>query len=74
MATYIFTGMFCVHADSESEARDGLMELLAETVARENQDAFVLEEIEREQCAHTFKRDAEMINVCTKCGVEGEQN
>lgn len=49
MAAYIFTGMFCVHADNESEARDGLMELLAETVARENQDAFVLEEIEREQ-------------------------
>lgn len=49
MAAYVFTGMFCVHAESESEAREGLMELLAETVARENQDAFVLEEITEEQ-------------------------
>lgn len=45
MAAYVFTGMFCIHAETEDQARDGLMELLAETVARENQDAFTLEEI-----------------------------
>ena len=24
-----------------------------------------------EQCDHTFERDEVMINVCTKCGIEG---
>ena len=71
MAAYVFTGMFCIHADNETEARDGLMELLAETVARENQDAFVLEEIMRDDCPHRFKHNEEMILVCMDCGMEG---
>lgn len=45
MATYVFTGMFCVGAETEEEARDGLMELIAEIAARDNDEAFVLEEI-----------------------------
>lgn len=28
----------------------------------------------QEQCDHTFERDEMMINVCTKCGIEGEQD
>ena len=27
-----------------------------------------------EQCDHTFEHDEAMINVCTKCGLEGEQD
>lgn len=45
MATYVFTGMFCVGAETYEEARDGLMELIAEIAARDNDEAFVLEEI-----------------------------
>ena len=29
--------------------------------------------IGREECDHVFERDEAMINVCTECGVEGEQ-
>jgi hypothetical protein len=47
--TYVFTGMFCVGAESEEQARDGLMELVAEIVARDNDEAFVLEEILTEE-------------------------
>lgn len=43
--TYVFTGMFCVSAETEDQARDGLMELVAGIVARDNDEAFVLEEI-----------------------------
>ena len=43
--TYVFTGMFCVSAETEEQARDGLMELVAEIVSRDNDEAFVLEEI-----------------------------
>lgn len=46
MATYVFTGMFCVGAETEDEARDGLMELMAEIVMRDDSEAFVLEEID----------------------------
>jgi hypothetical protein len=45
MATYVFTGMFCVGAESEEEARDGLMELIAEIVRSGDEAAFVLEEV-----------------------------
>jgi hypothetical protein len=45
MATYVFTGMFCVGAESEEEARDGLMELIAEIVRNDDEAAFVLEEV-----------------------------
>lgn len=45
MATYVFTGMFCVGAETEEQARDGLMELISEIVGRDNDEAFVLEEI-----------------------------
>ena len=47
--TYVFTGMFCVGAESEEQARDGLMELVAEIVAHDNDEAFVLEEILTEE-------------------------
>lgn len=30
--------------------------------------------VKQEQCDHTFERDEVMINVCTKCGIEGEQD
>lgn len=49
MATFVFTGMFCVGAETEEEARDGLMELLAEIVGRDNSEPFVLEEIIEEE-------------------------
>ena len=45
MATYVFSGMFCVGAETEDQARDGLLELLAEIVGRDNSEPFVLEEI-----------------------------
>ena len=51
MRTFVFTGMFCVGAESEDEARDGLMELLAEIVGRDNSEPFVLEEILEEEAA-----------------------
>jgi hypothetical protein len=47
--TYVFTGMFCIGAETEEEARDGLMELVAEIVARNNDETFVLEEIVTEE-------------------------
>jgi hypothetical protein len=37
--------MFCVGAESEEEARDGLMELIAEIVRSDGEAAFVLEEV-----------------------------
>ena len=43
--TYIFTGMFVISADTEDEARDGLLELLAYHVGRDNSEAYELEEI-----------------------------
>jgi hypothetical protein len=43
--TFVFSGMFCVGAETEEEARDGLMELMAEIVARNNDEAFGLDEI-----------------------------
>lgn len=49
MATYIFTGMFCVGAETEDQARDGLMELLNELVGRDDSDPFVLEEVIEEE-------------------------
>jgi hypothetical protein len=49
--TYVFTGIFCVGAETEEEARDGLMELMAEIVGRDNDEAFVLEEIIEEEHA-----------------------
>ena len=45
MATYVFTGMFCVGAETEEQARDGLMELIAEIVRHDNDETFVLEEV-----------------------------
>ena len=44
--TYYFTGMFAISADSEDEARDGLLELLAYHVGRDDSEAFTLEEVE----------------------------
>ena len=46
---YVFTGMFYIGAETEEEARDGLMELVAEIVARNNDETFVLEEIVTEE-------------------------
>lgn len=45
MAAYIFTGMFTVHAESEDQARDGLMELMNELVGKDDSEPFILEEI-----------------------------
>ena len=54
MATYVFTGMFHVGAESEEEARDGLMELIAEIARNNDAEAFVLEEtIPQEQTMTT---------------------
>lgn len=46
MATYVFSADFCIGADSEDEARDGLLELLAEIVGRNNSGPFDLIDIE----------------------------
>jgi hypothetical protein len=48
MATYVFSTDFCIGADSEAEARDGLMELLAEIVGRNDSSPFDLIETNEE--------------------------
>jgi hypothetical protein len=49
--TYIFTGTFAISAETEEEARDGLLELLAYHVARDSSEAFTLEETEEDDLA-----------------------
>lgn len=45
MATYVFTVMLCVGAETEDEARDGALDLLAEIARNDDTAALVLEEI-----------------------------
>lgn len=42
MATYVFSTDFHIAADSEDQARDGLLELLAEIVRADDSSAFDL--------------------------------
>jgi len=44
MATYVFKGTFYVGAESEEEARDGLMELIADIARNNDAEAFEFEE------------------------------
>ena len=44
-ATYVFSTDLYVGADSLEEARDGLLELLAEIVRRNDDDAFYVKEM-----------------------------
>ena len=44
-ATYVFGTDLYVGADSLEEARDGLLELLAEIVGRNNSDPFYLKDM-----------------------------
>jgi len=49
MATYAFSAEFCVGADSEDQARDGLLEFLAEIVRDDDSSVFdLIETIEEE--------------------------
>ena len=48
MATYVFSADFFIGAESEEEARDGLMELLAEIVRADDSGPFDLIDIEEE--------------------------
>jgi hypothetical protein len=43
-AIYVFKGTFYVGAESEEEARDGLMELIAEIARNNDAEAFEFEE------------------------------
>jgi hypothetical protein len=45
MATYVFSTDLYVGADSLAEARDGLLELLADIVRRNDDDAFYVKEM-----------------------------
>ena len=45
MATYVFGTDLYVGADSLEDARDGLLELLAEIVGRNNSDPFDVKEV-----------------------------
>ena len=49
MATYVFSADFYIGADGEMEARDGLLELLAEIVRRNDDDAFYVKEMVYEE-------------------------
>jgi len=51
MATYVFSTDFCIGADHEALARDGLMELLAEIVRHDDSSVFDLIEIIEEDAA-----------------------
>jgi hypothetical protein len=51
MATYVFGTDLYVGADSLEEARDGLLELLAEIVRRNDGDAFYVKEMIYEEDA-----------------------
>jgi hypothetical protein len=51
MATYVFGTDLYIGADSLDEAREGLLELLAEIVGRNNSDPFDLKEIIYEEKA-----------------------
>jgi hypothetical protein len=44
-ATYVFRTDLYIGANSEAEARDGLMELLAEIVRQDDSGAFYLKEM-----------------------------
>ena len=55
-ATYVFGTDLYVGADSLAEARDGLLELLAEIVRGEDSGAFDVKEVIYEE-----KRDAELV-------------
>lgn len=72
MKQYDFTLGFAVMAANELDARVKLKELLMAISKEEIFKAMRL--VKQEQCDHTFERDEEMINVCTKCGIEGEQD
>jgi len=49
MATYVFSTDFYIAAESENEARDGLLELLAEIVRSDDTSMFdLIETIEGE--------------------------
>jgi hypothetical protein len=49
MATYVFGTDLYVGADSLDQARDGLLELLAEIVRRNDDDAFYVKETIHEE-------------------------
>ena len=55
-ATYVFGTDLYVGADSLAEARDGLLELLAEIVGRNNSDPFDVKEVIYEEID-----DAELV-------------
>lgn len=50
--TYVFSADFYIAAESEEQARDGLLELLAEIVGRDNSDPFdLIETLEEDEAA-----------------------
>jgi len=50
MATYVFSTDFYIAAESEDEARDGLLELLNEIVGRDDSSPFdLIETLEDEE-------------------------
>ena len=55
-ATYVFSTDLYVGADSLEEAREGLLELLAEIVRRNDDDAFYVKEM-----IYEGKDDAELV-------------
>jgi chorismate mutase len=56
MATYVFSTDFYIGAESEEQARDGLLELLNEIVGRDDSSPFDLIEMIYEETA-----DAELV-------------
>jgi len=56
MATYVFSTDLYVGADSLEDARDGLLELLAEIVGRNDGDAFYVKDMIYEE-----RDDAELV-------------
>jgi hypothetical protein len=55
-ATYVFGTDLYIGADSLAEARDGLLELLADIVRRNDDEAFYVKEMIYEE-----RRDAELV-------------
>ena len=55
-ATYVFSTDLYVGADSLEEAREGLLELLAEIVRRNDDDAFYVKDM-----IYEGKDDAELV-------------
>ena len=57
MATYVFSTDLYIGADSLDEARDGLLELLADIVRRNDSDAFYVKEMIYEERDDVLETD-----------------